>query len=84
MIHEPVSFLPLVAFELLFGEHVVRDDVLSLAKLVPLGHEQENDEEYESHKATHCVKHPLDVNFVIKDLIQNDENTSSGNNDSAN
>ena len=65
MILEPVSFLSLVALELVFGEHVVWDDVISLTALVPLGHEHENDEEYELRHATYSVKHPLNNNNVI-------------------
>ena len=84
MILEPPSFLPVVALELVFGEHVVRDDVISLTELVPLGHEQEDDEKYESRHETNSVKHPLDRNNVMKDLAQSDEEATSGENNSAN
>ena len=47
MILDPVTFLFVVALELVFGEHVVWDDVISLTKLVPLGHEHKDDEEHE-------------------------------------
>ena len=84
MILEPLSFLSVVALELVFGKHVVWDDVISLTKLVPLGHKQEDDEEYELHHATYSVKHPLDENNVMKDLVQYDEDATSGDNNSTN
>ena len=84
MILEPLSFLSVVAHELVFGEHVVWDDVISLTELVPLGHKQEDDEKYELHQATYSVKHPLDENNILKNLIQYDEEATSGENNSAN
>ena len=49
---EPFTLLSVVALELVFGEHVVRDDVVSLTEPVPLGRVQEDHEENEYTHAT--------------------------------
>ena len=69
MILEPVTLLSVVALELVFGEHVVRDDVNSLTELVPLGYSYEDCEEHEYRYATYDVKHPFDRNALMKDNI---------------
>ena len=62
--------MSVVALELLFGEHVVRNDVISFSELVPLGYKYEDYEEHDCRQATHNVKYPLDTNVVIKDSIK--------------
>ena len=76
--------MSVVALELVLSEHVVRDDVISLTERVPLGHEHENDKQYEYCHPTYSAKHPLDSNNALKDLIQYDEEAGSGENYSAN
>ena len=66
---EPFTFLFVVALELVFGEHVIRDDVISLPELVPLGREQEEDEENENGHAKYDVKYPVTTDLQTKDGV---------------
>ena len=84
VILEPLSFSSVVALEMVLGEHVVWDDVISFTELVPLGHEHEDGEEYECRHATYSVKHPIDNNDALKDHMQCNEDANSGKNNSAN
>ena len=84
VILETFSFLSVVALELVFGEYVVWNDVISLTELVPLGHEHEDDEQYDLRHASYGVKHPIDNNNVTNDHMQYDDDPTSGENNSAN
>ena len=69
MVPEPFSFLSVAVLELVFGEHVIRDDVISLPKLVPLGREHEEDKENENGHAKYDVKYPVTTDLQTKDGV---------------
>ena len=72
----PFSVLFVVALELVFRKNVIRNDVISLTQLVPLGYEYKECEESKDHHGNEKPKHTVTMESVAQYRSQNDKNAA--------